>query len=46
MDQPLLPQLAEVDGVAWRPLAGLVDADAARLRGLVGKLQALGLCAT
>ena len=43
MDQPLLPQLAEVECVAWRPLEFLAAAGEARFRGLADKLQQLSL---
>jgi len=42
MDQALAPQLDEVAGVAWRPLASLDHAGEARFRGLAAKLAALG----
>lgn len=42
-DEALAPQLAEVHGAAWRPLAELVDSPDARLRGLQAKLAALSL---
>lgn len=42
MGQALAPQLDEVAGVAWRPLAALGDSGEARFRGLAAKLAALG----
>ncbi|WP_249937398.1 NUDIX hydrolase [Roseateles sp. DAIF2] len=39
--QDLAPQLAEVHGAAWRPLAELADSGEARFRGLAGKLKEL-----
>lgn len=39
--QELAPQLAEVHGAAWRPLAELADSGEARFRGLADKLRLL-----
>ena len=39
--QDLTPQLAEVHGAAWRPLAELAASAEPRFRGLAAKLQAL-----
>lgn len=41
LDVALSPQLAEVNAVAWRPLASLDVADEPRWRSLVGKLGLL-----
>lgn len=40
-EQPLDPQLAEVHGVAWRPVAALADSPEPRFRGLAAKLAGL-----
>lgn len=42
-EQALRPQLDEVAGVAWRPLAALADSAEPRFRGLAAKLAGLAV---